>query len=66
MPIRAYLDKHRFDAETTRLLGIAFETTVAALRQTGIADPPRDAIAKVIILTAKRANATPRNCVRRC
>jgi hypothetical protein len=30
MPIRPYLDKHRFDAETTRLMGFAFETAIVA------------------------------------
>ena len=29
MPIRLYQDKHRFDAETIRLLGTAFETAIA-------------------------------------
>jgi hypothetical protein len=31
MPIRQYLDGERFDPETTRLLGLAFEFTVQAL-----------------------------------
>jgi hypothetical protein len=43
MPIRPYLDKHRFDAETVRL------TAIVALRQTsGMADPPRDEVARII------------------
>ena len=32
MPIKAYLDGHKFDAETVRLLGIAFEMALATLR----------------------------------
>jgi len=32
MLIRPYLDKYRFDSETTRLLGIAFETALVADR----------------------------------
>ena len=28
MPIRIYLDEERFEPETTRLLGIAFETAI--------------------------------------
>ena len=35
MPIRPYLDGHRFDPETVRLLGIAFETALQALRSWG-------------------------------
>jgi hypothetical protein len=32
MPIRSYLDGYRFDAETTRIMGVAFETARIALR----------------------------------
>jgi hypothetical protein len=32
MPIRPYLDGHRFDDETIRVMGIAFEMARAALR----------------------------------
>ena len=39
MPIRPYLDGHRFDAETTRLMGLAFETAIQALRNWGLDDP---------------------------
>jgi peptidoglycan hydrolase-like protein with peptidoglycan-binding domain len=62
MPIRRYLDEQRFfDAETVRLLGIAFETAVAAFQQmNGVAaDPSRDAIAKVIIERAKAGERDP-------
>jgi hypothetical protein len=31
MPIRAYLDGHKFDGETIRLMGIAFEMALASL-----------------------------------
>ena len=34
MPIRAYLEGHRFDAETTRLMGVAFEMALVALQHT--------------------------------
>jgi hypothetical protein len=41
MPIRAYLDGHRFD-QTDRLMGIAFEIVFVALQHTvGIDNPPR-------------------------
>jgi hypothetical protein len=32
MPIRAYLDGHKFDGETIRQMGIAFETALALTR----------------------------------
>jgi hypothetical protein len=63
MPIRAYLDGDKFDAETVRLLGIAFETARAAIKR------PRDLsdeiIARTIIelATAGERNV-PKYCVR--
>ena len=60
MPIRPYLDGHRFDAETTRLMGIAFETAVVALqRPDGIGEPLREAIAHKIIDLAKSGERNP-------
>ena len=60
MPIRPYLDGHRFDAETTRLMGIAFETAVVALqRPDGIGEPLREAIAHKIIDLAKAGERDP-------
>ena len=35
MPIRPYLEGHKFDGETIRQMGIAFELALASLR-----DPP--------------------------
>jgi len=32
MPIRPHLDGHKFDAETIRVMGIAFEMALVALR----------------------------------
>lgn len=49
MPIRQYLDGERFDPETTRLLGIAFEFAIQALHNWGVTDPPHEAIARAII-----------------
>jgi hypothetical protein len=60
MSIRPYLVGHRFDDETTRLMGIAFETAVAAVRQRdGVDDPPRDRTAKVIIDLAQAGERDP-------
>ena len=48
-----------FDAETTRLMGLAFETSIEALRNWGVLDPPREAIAKAIIDLAKGGERDP-------
>ena len=32
MPITPFLDGEHFDAETKRVMGVAFESTIAALR----------------------------------
>ena len=54
MPIRSYLDAHRFDPETIRLLGVAFEMALVALQRTdGNVSPTRDAVARKIIELAK-------------
>jgi hypothetical protein len=60
MPIRAYLDGHRFDAETVRLMGIAFEMALVVLERTdGTVSPTRDAVAKKIIDLAKAGERQP-------
>jgi hypothetical protein len=59
MPIRQYLDGERFDPETTRLLGIAFETAIQALHSWGVDEPPRAAIARAIIDFAKAGERDP-------
>jgi hypothetical protein len=60
MPIRAYLQGHRFDAETVRLLGIAFEMAIVALQQgDGIVSPTREAVAQKIIELAKAGERDP-------
>jgi hypothetical protein len=59
MPIRQYLDGERFDPETTRLLGLAFEFTIQALHNWGVDDPPREAIARAIISYAKAGERDP-------
>ena len=60
MPIRAYLDGHRFDPETVRLMGIAFEMALVVLERTdGTVSPTRDAVAKKIIELAKAGERQP-------
>ena len=60
MPIRAYFGGHRFDPETVRLMGIAFEMALVILqRSDGIVSPTRDAVAKKIIELAKAGERQP-------
>jgi hypothetical protein len=54
MPIRPYLDGQKFDGETIRQMGIAFEMALASLRPTpDWNDPIREALAQRIIALAK-------------
>jgi hypothetical protein len=59
MPLRQFLDGQKFDLETTRLMGIAFETAIQALHNWGVLDPPREAIARNIIGFAKAGERDP-------
>ena len=63
MPIAPYLGGHRFDSETTRVLGVAFEMTRAALRLADRDDPATEMVAKKII---ELANAGERDADRLC
>jgi hypothetical protein len=49
MPIRAYLEDRKFDPETTRVMGLAFEMAQAALRQLNGVRSPDEAVARRII-----------------
>src|SRR5262245_38323403 len=49
MPIRAYLEDPKFDPETTRVMGLAFEMAQAALRQLDGVRAPDEAVARRII-----------------
>ena len=51
MPIRPFLDGQTFDPETTRLIGVAFETSRAAVNRPG--DLTDEMIARTIIELAK-------------
>ena len=60
MPIRGYLDGHKFDGETIRQMGIAFETALASLGATRCHDDPvRAALAQRIIALAKAGERDP-------
>ena len=60
MPIRAHLDGHKFDGETTRRMGIAFEMALASLGATPACDDPiRAALAQRIIALAQAGERDP-------
>jgi hypothetical protein len=60
MPIKAYLNGVRFEPETIRLMGIAFEMALVVLQRTdGIANPTREAVAQKIIELAKAGKRDP-------
>jgi hypothetical protein len=59
MPIRQFLNGEKFDCETTRVLGLAFEVVCAALRVENCADDVKQAIADKIIVLAKGGELRP-------
>jgi len=58
MPIRQFLHGEKFDGETTRVLGVAFELVCAALR-VGDSDDVKQTIANKIIFLAKAGERRP-------
>jgi hypothetical protein len=51
---------HRFDADTARLLGVAFEMALVAIQHAdGLVAPTRDAVAQKIIELAKAGERDP-------
>jgi hypothetical protein len=59
MPIRPYLDGHKFDPETIRVMGIAFEMAMVALRLIGRGNLANEALAQKIIALAKAGERDP-------
>jgi hypothetical protein len=59
MPIIPFLNGERFDEETRRTLGVAFEMTCIALRVGDCADDVRQAVADKIIVLAKAGERNP-------
>jgi hypothetical protein len=59
MPIRRYLDGHKFDAETIRVLGIAFEMARVAMRLADRGDLANQVLADKIIELAKAGERDP-------
>jgi hypothetical protein len=58
MSLRTYLDDQSFDAETVRLMGVAFEIAFATLRPP-YSDALREAVARKIIELAKAGERDP-------
>jgi hypothetical protein len=60
MPIRSHLEGQRFDPETTRVMGLAYEMALVALQRTDwTVNPTREAIAKEISDLAKAGERDP-------
>jgi hypothetical protein len=60
MPIRSHLNGQRFDPETIRVMGLAYEMAVAALQRTdGTVNPTRETVAQKIFDLAKAGERDP-------
>jgi hypothetical protein len=59
MPIRAHLDGQEFDSDTIRVMGLAFELALVALRLRDRGDLANEVIAQKIIELAKAGERNP-------
>jgi hypothetical protein len=59
MPIRPHLDGQKFDSETIRVMGLAFEMTLVALRLADRGDLANDVLARKIVDLAKAGERDP-------
>jgi hypothetical protein len=59
MPITPFLDGHRFDRESKRVLSVAFEMFCIALRTGDCDDHVKQAIATKLIALAKAGERNP-------
>ena len=59
MPIRAHLDGQTFDAETIRVMGLAFEMAMVALRLADRDDLANEVLARRIMDLAKAGERDP-------
>ena len=59
MPIRSHLNGQRFDAETIRVMGLAYELTLISLRLFDRGDIANDVVAHKIIELAKAGERDP-------
>jgi hypothetical protein len=59
VPIAIFLEGQKFDPDTKRIMGLAFEMTRAALRVSNQDDLAPETIAKIIIEFAKAGERDP-------
>jgi hypothetical protein len=59
MPIRFHLNGQRFDAETVRVMGLAYEMTLISLRLVDRGDIANDVVADKIIEHVKAGERDP-------
>ena len=59
MPIRSYLNGQRFDPETVRLMGLAYEMTLISLRLVDRGNIANNVVAQKIIEHAKAGQRDP-------
>jgi hypothetical protein len=59
MPIRPHLDGQKFDPETIRVMGLAFEMALVALRLTDRGDLANEVLAHKIVDLAKAGERDP-------
>jgi hypothetical protein len=59
MPIRPYLDGQKFDPETIRVMGLAFEMALIGLRLTDRSDLANEVVAQKVIALAKAGERDP-------
>ena len=66
MPIRSHLNGHRFDPETMRLMGIAYEMTLISLRLVDRGDIVNNVVAQKLIEIAKAGERDPERLCKPC
>jgi hypothetical protein len=59
MPITEFLAGYKFDFETRRVMGVAYEMTLAALRLGEWTEPSKEIVAKKIIVLANEGLRDP-------
>jgi hypothetical protein len=59
MPFRSHLNGQRFDAETMRVMGLAYELTLISLRLFDRGDIANDVVAQKIIELARGGERDP-------
>jgi 4-hydroxy-3-methylbut-2-enyl diphosphate reductase IspH len=59
MPIRLHLDGEKFDSETMRVMGLAFEMALVALRLADRHDLANEVLARKIMVLAKAGERDP-------